>query len=168
MLARADIVVGVQLKARVHELETDVLTKEVERHRACRELDRLSQFVEQNPSTLVDPSEQQQRPNADAKPSASSGDERQDAADAATVKTETAAAAAPITVPLITEEELALKEKTLATLRANQTILSTKLYRERGLCAELKRELEKLRATETAVQEADRRSVVWVDRRLTD
>ncbi|TYZ59183.1 hypothetical protein PybrP1_007116 [[Pythium] brassicae (nom. inval.)] len=133
-------------KARVQELETDLLAKEVERHRACRELDRLSHFVEQSPSTLVDPSEQQ-RADGDAK-SGGAGDERQDASDAAPVKTEAPAAA--VGAVTITEEELALKEKTLATLRENQTILSTKLYRERGVCAELKKEVEKLRAMETA------------------
>ncbi|RLN95094.1 hypothetical protein BBJ28_00000114 [Nothophytophthora sp. Chile5] len=124
-------------KTRIAELEGDVEYKETERHRACRDYDRLSEFVKQQGGAAA----------AD-----SSGDDvksEQIASDEKAHKKEEAGASA---VEMVKQEELARKEtehaKAVATLRENMSILSTKLYQERGKIDAMRRELEKLKVLE--------------------
>ncbi|RLN37869.1 hypothetical protein BBJ28_00000482 [Nothophytophthora sp. Chile5] len=128
-----------QTVPRIAELEGDVEYKETERHRACRDYDRLSGFVKQQGGAAA----------AD-----SSGDDvksEQAASDEKCHKEEEAGASA---VEMAKQEELARKEKehakTVATLRENVSILSTKLYQERGKIDVMHRELEKLKILEAA------------------
>lgn len=140
----------VQYRERIRELESDVQAKEVERHRACREFDRLSHYVERNAASLIDP--------ADAVAVQKTEAASQNATDASSSSTSLKSAAASNgDVKLEAQdasaaaEELAQKDKMLATLRENQTILATKLYTERTLVGELKAELERFRALEATV-----------------
>lgn len=96
----------------------------------------------------MDPSEQQQqqRTESDTK-NGVTGEQHKDTKGGAHIKEEATDDAAKITA-----KELAEKEKTLATLRENQVILSKKLYQERGLGADLRKEVERYRAMETAVR----------------
>lgn len=122
----------------MQELEKDVQMKEVERHRACRDFDRLSKFVERNSTSLVDPTletEKQTNGVAETKP-------------------EVHAEKAEMACHMSSEEQSQKDKetaKTIATLKDNQVILSTKLYQERAITAELKKEIEKLHAMDAAV-----------------
>lgn len=124
--------------------------KEVERHRACRDFDRLSKFVERNGSSLVDPADLVQVAVAAA--SAANGrseikteDEDKNPESKQTMKSLREAAA-------VTADEMVQKDKSIAVLKENHVILSKKLYQERAISAELKKELEKLRAMDAAVR----------------
>ncbi|KUF89944.1 E3 ubiquitin-protein ligase BRE1 2 [Phytophthora nicotianae] len=126
-------------KTRIAELERDIEAKETERHRACRDYDRLSAYVEQRGGVNTD--------NADVgeikMENAADDDKTGDKTSSGLSSTE-----------MVKQEALVEKEKehakTVATLRENMGILSKKLYQERHKVDTMKRELEKIKASETA------------------
>ncbi|KUF90880.1 Centrosomal protein of 44 kDa [Phytophthora nicotianae] len=128
-----------QFKTRIAELERDIEAKETERHRACRDYDRLSAYVEQRGGVNTD--------NADVgeikMENAADDDKTGDKTSSGLSSTE-----------MVKQEALVEKEKehakTVATLRENMGILSKKLYQERHKVDTMKRELEKIKASETA------------------
>ena len=118
------------------ELKGDVEAKETERHRACRDLDRLSRYVDDR-QVANDGKETKAKEAAGstvegAKPDVKSPDKANKAKEAAdaTKNDETA--------------------KMMATLRENMQILSTKLYQERANVDKLKKEVETYKAAELA------------------
>ncbi|KAF4040599.1 C3HC4 type (RING finger) zinc finger protein [Phytophthora infestans] len=126
-------------KTRIAELERDVEAKETERHRACRDYDRLSVYVEQRGGVNTD--------NGDV------GDVKmEEAADGE--KAGEKASSGSSSTEMVKQEALVeqAKEhaKVVATLKENIGILSKKLYQERHNVDSMKRELEKLKASETA------------------
>lgn len=138
----------VKYRARIQELERDVQMKEVERHRACRDFDRLSKFVERNES-LVDPAEIVQV--AVPALSASNGSEVK-TEDEEDKNPETKQSVASLReAAAVAADEMVQKDKTIAVLKDNHVILGKKLYQERVISADLKKDLEKLRAMEAAV-----------------
>ncbi|GMF19223.1 unnamed protein product [Phytophthora lilii] len=134
-----------QYKARIAELERDVEYKETERHRACRDYDRLSAYVNQRGGVHTD---------------GANGDDikREKTADTEKSREQDTASG-----DMVKQEELAKKEeehaKSVATLRENMGILSTKLYQERQKLDSVRRELEKYKALEVAVSAIN---VTWV------
>uniref|UniRef100_K3WQG6 E3 ubiquitin protein ligase n=1 Tax=Globisporangium ultimum (strain ATCC 200006 / CBS 805.95 / DAOM BR144) TaxID=431595 RepID=K3WQG6_GLOUD len=126
-------------ETRIQELEKDVQVKEVERHRACRDFDRLSKFVERNSASLVDPALEKERLQIN-------GVAADKKSDVQGEKTEN--------VRQVSSEEQVQKDKEtakmIATLKENHVILSAKLYQERAITAELKKDVERLQALEAA------------------
>ncbi|CAH0477041.1 unnamed protein product [Peronospora belbahrii] len=126
-------------KTRIAELERDMEYKETERHRACRDYDRLSAFIKQRGSVNTD------RIEDDDTKSEQVTDSKQ------SVKKTTSE---PSSADTVKQEALAKKEqehtKMIATLRENMGILSTKLYQERQKFDLMRRELEKFKALEVA------------------
>lgn len=133
--------VVIQCKTRIAELEQDVESKETERHRACRDYDRLSAFVKQRGGVNTDDVNE-----SDIK--------SEQAAD--TEKSREKTASGSSSTEMVKQEALAKKEKEhakiVATLRENMGILSTKLYQERQKLDSMRRELEKFKALEVAVR----------------
>lgn len=129
-----------QCNVRVSELERDVEYKETERHRACRDYDRLSAFVKQGGGVNMDRVDQ-----SDIK--------SEQVID--TEKPCEKTTSQPSSAETAEQEALAKKEKEhtkiVATLRDNMGILSTKLYQERQKFDSMRRELEKFKALEVAV-----------------
>ncbi|OWZ19149.1 hypothetical protein PHMEG_0006644 [Phytophthora megakarya] len=126
-------------KTRIAELECDVESKETERHRACRDYDRLSTYVKQRGGVNTDNIEE-----SDVKVEQGTDNEKSgENSSSGSSSTET-----------VKKEALVQKEKEhakiVATLRENVGILSKKLYQERHKLDSMKRELEKLKALETA------------------
>ncbi|KAF4322991.1 hypothetical protein JM18_000306 [Phytophthora kernoviae] len=121
-------------KTWIARLEYDVEFKEAERHQACRDYDRLSAFVKRQGGV-----EGNSANGEDIKNEKVADDEKPREKD---------------TVAMVNQEELTKKEaehaKTVATLRDNMTILSTKLYQERQKMDSMRRELDKLKALEAA------------------
>ncbi|KAG2766779.1 hypothetical protein PC129_g32 [Phytophthora cactorum] len=126
-------------KTRIAELERDVEAKETERHRACRDYDRLSAYVEQRGGVNT------ANVNADdvKMEKVEDGGKNGEKTSSGSSSTE-----------MVKQEALVEKEKEhakiVATLRENMGILSKKLYQERHKVDSMKRELEKLKASETA------------------
>ncbi|KAG6609804.1 E3 ubiquitin-protein ligase BRE1 2 [Phytophthora cinnamomi] len=126
-------------KARIADLEHDVEYKETERHRACRDYDRLSAFVKQQGGVNTDGVDadgiktEQVPDKENSREKSTSG-----SSSAGTVK----------------QEELAKKEKEHAkivgTLHENMGVLSKKLHQERQKIESMRRELEKFKALEVA------------------
>ncbi|KAJ8571326.1 hypothetical protein ON010_g5510 [Phytophthora cinnamomi] len=126
-------------KARIADLEHDVEYKETERHRACRDYDRLSAFVKQHGGVNTDGVDadgiktEQVPDKENSREKSTSG-----SSSAGTVK----------------QEELAKKEKEHAkivgTLHENMGVLSKKLHQERQKIESMRRELEKFKALEVA------------------
>ncbi|KAL3666617.1 hypothetical protein V7S43_008240 [Phytophthora oleae] len=128
-------------KTRIAELERDVEAKETERHRACRDYDRLSAFVKQRGGVNRDSSDE---PDVNMEKVAD-GDNSRD-------KT---SSGAPTGITETVKQEVLEKQekehaKTVATLRESMGVLSNKLYQERHNLDAMKRELEKFKALETA------------------
>ncbi|KAF1332147.1 E3 ubiquitin-protein ligase bre1 2, partial [Globisporangium splendens] len=126
-------------EARIQELEKDVQVKEVERHRACRDFDRLSKFVERNSASLVDPALEKERLQING--------------TAADRKSEVQGEKTENVRQVSSEEQIQKDKETakmIATLKENHVILSTKLYQERSITAELKKDVEKFQALEAA------------------
>ncbi|CAI5741930.1 unnamed protein product [Peronospora destructor] len=126
-------------KRRIAELEHDVEYKETERHRACRDYDRLSAFVKQQGgvnSDRIDDSDTKSEQVTDIE------------------KPCEKITSGPSSAEMVKQEALAEKEKKhtkiVATLRENMGILSTKLYQERQKFDSMRRELEKFKALEVA------------------
>ena len=131
-----------QCKRRIAELERDVEYKETERHRACRDYDRLSAFVKQQGGVNTDRTD-----DRDIKSEQVTDTEKP------CEKT----TSGPSSTEIVKQEALAKKEKEhtkiVATLRENMGILSTKLYQERQKFDSMRRELEKFKALEVAVRD---------------
>ncbi|KAE9033529.1 hypothetical protein PR003_g8701 [Phytophthora rubi] len=126
-------------KTRIADLERDVEYKETERHRACRDYDRLSAYVKQR------------------------GDVNTDGVDADGIKTEQVtdreesrgkAESESSSTATVKQEELAKKEKEHAkivgSLQENMRTLSKKVHQERQKIESMRRELEKYKALEVA------------------
>ncbi|CAH0493074.1 unnamed protein product [Peronospora farinosa] len=126
-------------KRRIAELERDVEYKETERHRACRDYDRLSAFVKQQGGVNTDRID-----DSDTK--------SEQVID--TEKPSEKTMSGPSSAEIVKQEALAEKvkehNKIVATLRENMGILSTKLYQERQKFDSMRRELEKFKALEVA------------------
>uniref|UniRef100_A0AAV1V4V6 E3 ubiquitin protein ligase n=1 Tax=Peronospora matthiolae TaxID=2874970 RepID=A0AAV1V4V6_9STRA len=126
-------------KTRITELERDVEIKEIERHRACRDYDRLSAYVEQSGDVKADDVSESDSKSKDV------------------VDTEQSCATTTSRSPnseTAQQEAIAKKEMehatVVTTMRENMGILSTKLYQERQKLELMRRELEKFKAMEVA------------------
>jgi hypothetical protein len=127
-----------QCKTRIDELERDVEYKEAERHRACRDYDRLTAYVNQQGGVHTDGVEDgavkvEKKVDGDC-----SGEK------------------AAASVEMVKREELAKKEeehaKQVASLRETMASLDQKIYQERHKHEAMKRELVKFKALEKAVR----------------
>lgn len=129
-----------QCKTRISELERDVEYKETERHRACRDYDRLSAYVKQRSGVNTDGAE-------------ADGIKAEQVKD----KDNSREKAAPESSSAVTvkQEELVKKEKEHAKIvgsfQENMRVLSVKLHQERQKIDSMRRELEKYKALEVAV-----------------
>lgn len=121
-------------KTRIADLERDVEFKETERHRACRDYDRLRDFVERKGG--VDTINNNEETIKSERSSDSDNSRGNGAAES------------------VKQEDLTKKDKEhakiVATFRDNMATLSTKLYQERQKNDSMHRELEKLKALEVA------------------
>ncbi|TDH70624.1 uncharacterized protein CCR75_005093 [Bremia lactucae] len=125
-------------KTCIADLEFDIEAKEIERHRACRDFDRLSTFVKQqgavDAENVVDANLKLERITDDS----NSLDKLPDSSSSEVVEHE----------EIIKKEKE--HEKLVATMRENMSILSKKLYQERHKLESMDRELDKYRALESA------------------
>ncbi|KAL4151725.1 hypothetical protein PRNP1_008666 [Phytophthora ramorum] len=125
-------------KTRIADLERDVEYKETERHRACRDYDRLSAYVKQRGGVNTDGADE-----ADVKSELVADGEKTRQKDTESSSSE-----------MVKQEELIKKEKehaeAVATLRENMGVLSSKLYQERQKVESMRREVEKFKALEVA------------------
>jgi hypothetical protein len=123
-----------QYRHRLTSMERDLEYKEAERHRACRDYDRLQKHIEEHGIDA-------HASTADSKGGDSvNGSQTADRKTEAGVKEEKSTSA---------DLEQAAREK---TLRDNVAILSTKLYHERTRLDGFRRDLERYKALEQAVR----------------
>lgn len=126
-----------QCKQQIERLERDLEYKEVERHRACRDYDRLTKHIEHNGMTIPE--------------SLGSGAKQNSTANEGTVS----APVAPAEVTAIKREDASEREKhhgkVVAQLRCDSDILRKKLFQERDTTDKLKKEIEQFKASESTV-----------------
>lgn len=125
-------------------MERDLEYKETERHRACRDYDRLQKHIEEHG---IDASASTSENKGAASGESVNGPGSADHKTASGVKEEKYTSA---------DQEQAAREK---TLRDNVAILSTKLYHERTKLDGFRRDLERYKALEQAV--SSRPNTVW-------
>ncbi|KAL7693207.1 putative Zinc finger, RING-type, E3 ubiquitin ligase Bre1 [Plasmopara halstedii] len=124
---------------RIAELTRDVELKETERHRACRDYDRLSALVKQQVAeAAVNAGDSVVKTEIDA-----NGEQSGEKTISETTSIE-----------MVKQDELVEKEKenakVVALLKENVGILSKKLYQERHKFDSVKQEIEKYKALEVA------------------
>ncbi|TMW68606.1 hypothetical protein Poli38472_006074 [Pythium oligandrum] len=132
------------MKEKIAELQADLEHKEAERHRACRNYDRLSQYVERQREQSAPSDVKSEQPAANG--SNDSADEEKPRATRPGEKR--------VTLQDATDRAPADRE-TEKKLRADLQIFNQKLQTERATVNNLRREIEQLRAAETAWQKVE-------------